>query len=355
MEDIADNLINSFKIFKEAYEADTASQGISSKNSFKTEVNYLNLQLEEYCLVQAFNYEAVSETAADKDEGEITAKEEAAVAVDETASSPEVEAVTAMNNMSTLTSDKLLAYDYITANYYTIDSTTSVSRDELNGQSLMDMDMTIDVNAEEYKVLIYHTHGTESFCDSREGNIEDTVIGVGSYLAELLEENYGIRVYHDTTVYDMKGGKLDRSTAYDYAREGVQDILEQNPSIEVVIDLHRDGVSENTRLVTDINGKATAQIMFLNGVSRLNRNGDIDYLPNPFKKENLAFSLQLYLTAIANYDSYMRKIFIKGYRYNLDMAERSLLVEVGGQTNTVEEAKNAMEPLAAILYKVLSG
>ena len=124
---------------------------------------------------------------------------------------------------------------------------------------------------------------------------------------------------------------------------------------EVVIDLHRDGVSEDTYLITEIDGKKTAQVMFLNGVSRLNKNGDIAYLANPYKTENLAFSLQMYLTAQANYDSYVRKIFVKGYRYNLDLKPRSLLVEVGSQTNTVEEAKNAMEPLAAILYKVLSG
>ncbi len=265
------------------------------------------------------------------------------------------EAVAAMAGCHSYMQEKLSDYDYLKSNFYVIDSTTSVSREELDGESLANMDLTIDTQDTNYKILIYHTHGTESFADSEPGNTDDTVIGLGNYLTELLEETYGVSVYHDTTAYDMKEGTLDRSTAYDYAREGVEKILDEYPSIEVVIDIHRDGVAEGTYLVTEVNGKPTAQVMFLNGVSRLNKNGDISYLENPYKTENLAFSLQMYLTAKANYDSYVRKIFVKGYRYNLDLRPRSLLVEVGSQTNTVEEAKNAMEPLAAILYKVLSG
>mgnify|MGYP002263196930 FL=1 len=108
-------------------------------------------------------------------------------------------------------------------------------------------------------------------------------------------------VYNETTAYDMTGGELDRRAAYDYAREEVQKILTEYPSIDVVIDIHRDGVAEDTYLITEIGGKKTAQIMFLSGVSRLNKNGDISYLANPYKTENLAFSLQMYLTAQANY------------------------------------------------------
>lgn len=265
------------------------------------------------------------------------------------------DSIEAMTGFSTYLDNSTTNYEYLASHFYVIDSTTSVSREELNAEKLLNMDMTINTNSDEYKILIYHTHGTEAFADSREGVEEDTVIGVGDYLATLLEEKYGVKVYHDRTAYDVVDGELDRSAAYDYAREGVAEILAEYPSIEVVIDLHRDGVADGTHLVTDIGEKKMAQIMFLNGVSRLNKNGDIDYLDNPYKVENLAFSLQLFLTGKANYDSLMRKIYIKGYRYNLDFRGHSLLIEVGGQTNTVEEAKNAMEPFAAILYKVLSG
>lgn len=250
---------------------------------------------------------------------------------------------------------RMLTYSYLTSNCYTIDTSTSISEEELCGSELLDMDMSADLDTSDYKILIYHTHGSESFADSRNGVVEDTVIGIGDRLTELLTTEYGISVYHDRTIYDMTDGKLDRSRAYDLARDGVQAILDKYPSIEVVIDLHRDGVNRDTDLVTEIDGKPCAKLMFLVGVSRLNSKGELAYLDNPFKKENLAFSLQLYMTAQANYDGLMRKIYVKGYRYNLDLAEKSLLVEVGGQTNTVEEAKNSMDLLAAVLYKVLSG
>ncbi len=263
--------------------------------------------------------------------------------------------IAAMAGYASYKQDILENYDLLKSNYYVVDNSTDILPEELNGTDLTNMDMTIDTKSDDYKILIYHTHSTEAFADSREGERSDTVVGIGDYLAQILEEEYGVKVYHDDSAYDIVSGELDRSAAYDYARAGVSDILNKYPSIEVVIDLHRDGVAEDTRLVTDINGKPTAQIMFLNGMSRLNRNGDIGYLPNAHKLENIAFALQLYLTAQANYEGLMRRIFIRGYRYNLDLAGRALLVELGGQTNTVEEAKNAMEPFAAILYKVLSG
>ena len=148
-------------------------------------------------------------------------------------------------------------------------------------------------------------------------------------------------------------GVEDRSLAYDLAGEGVDAILEQYPSIEVVLDIHRDGVRNEVRLVKDIDGRPTAQIMFLNGVSRLNVNGDIDYLYNPYKIDNLAFSLQMHLVGKELYGDLMRRIYIRGYCFNLNKVPRASLIEVGAQTNTVEEAKNAMTPLGAILYKVL--
>lgn len=307
--------------------------------------------LQEYCLAGAFVSYA-SEPKTDALDADIQ-KDLSAKAVQENKEA--VASVAAMAGCHSYMQEKLADYDYIKNHFYVVDSTTNVSREELNGQDLASMDLTINTEEKNFKVLIYHTHGTENFKDSEPGKVEDTVIGVGDYLTHLLEEDYGVAVYHDTTAYDMTGGELDRSAAYDYAREGVQKILAEYPSIDVVIDLHRDGVAEDTYLITEIGGKKTAQVMLLNGVSRLNKNGDISYLPNPYKTENLAFSLQMYLTAQANYESFVRKIFVKGYRYNLDLKPRSLLVEVGSQTNTVEEAKNAMEPLSAILYKVLSG
>ena len=77
------------------------------------------------------------------------------------------------------------------------------------------------------------------------------------------------------------------------------------------------------------------------------------YLPNPYIADNQALSFQMQLAAEEYYPGLMRKIYLKGYRYNLHMKPKSMLIEVGAQTNTLQEAKNAMEPLANILALVL--
>ena len=100
-------------------------------------------------------------------------------------------------------------------------------------------------------------------------------------------------------------------------------------------------------------GKSLAQIMFFNGLCRTAARGPINSLPNEYLADNLAFSFQLQLMANEYYPGLARRIYLKGYRYNMHLCPKSLLVEVGAQTNTKEEAYNAMEPLADILDKVL--
>ena len=95
--------------------------------------------------------------------------------------------------------------------------------------------------------------------------------------------------------------------------------------------------------------------MFFNGLSRTTSTGDIAYLKNPYIEDNLAFSFQMQLAAAEYYPGLTRRIYLKGYRYNMHFCPKSLLVEVGAQTNTLKEAKNSMEPLADLLSKVLKG
>ena len=182
---------------------------------------------------------------------------------------------------------------------------------------------------------------------------ESTILGMGAYLSELLNDTYGIPTIHHEGVYDLVDGKLDRSMAYELAEPEIQKILSENPSIEVVIDLHRDGVGEGTHLVTEVNGKPTAQIMFFNGLSRTRANGNISYLANPYIEDNLAFSLQMQIAAVNKYPGFTRHIYLRGYRYNMHVKPKTLLIEAGAQTNTVEEMRNAMEALADTLHTVL--
>ena len=151
----------------------------------------------------------------------------------------------------------------------------------------------------------------------------------------------------------MMTGTLDRNASYDYSREGVSEILAEHPEIEVMIDLHRDGVPDDTRLVTEVNGNETAQIMLINGMCRDEEGNDVDYWSNDNKVDNMAFALQTYLAGRGNYGDIMRKIYISTCRYNMDLMPHAMLAEIGAQTNTIEEARNAMEPFAAMLAKVL--
>ena len=110
---------------------------------------------------------------------------------------------------------------------------------------------------------------------------------------------------------------------------------------------------QGTHLVTEVNGKPTAKIMYFNGLSRSRTNGDIDYLYNPYIQDNLAFSLQMQLASERMYPGFARHIYLRAYRYNLHLLPKSLLIEAGAQTNTVEEMKNAMEVVADTLCEVI--
>lgn len=254
-----------------------------------------------------------------------------------------------------LSRDKLSDYDYLMNNFYIVDENTDASAVKIDAAEFLAEDFSLSHGPLEPQILIYHSHSQETFSDSREGEEEDTIVGVGNYLTNLLREKYGYQVIHVKEAFDMMSGELDRSKAYDYACEYVENVLKENPSVEVLIDLHRDGIPENRRLVTEINGKATAQVLFYNGLSYTNSQGAVSYLPNPYIQDNLAFSFQLEYQAALYYPEFYRGIYLAGLRYNLHLRKRALLLEAGAQTNTVQEVKNAMEPFADILNRVLKG
>ena len=252
---------------------------------------------------------------------------------------------------NTVSLEKLNDFDYLIQHYYTVDKSTTINSSQLVVQNLLNKDCTIQKTTESVpQILIYHTHGSEGYVDSVPGDPNTSVIGVGNRLTQILQDTYGYHVLHETGIYDT-----DRDHAYNVAAPAIQKILQDHPSIEVVIDLHRDGVADTTRLATNINGVDMAQVMFFNGLSKTTATGDIDYLRNPYIEDNLAMSLKMQLAATELYPGFTRKIYLKSYRYNMHLCPKSLLIEVGAQTNTLQEAVNAMDPLAQVLDKVLSG
>ena len=247
---------------------------------------------------------------------------------------------------------QLSDYDYLLNQYFTVDAGTTADARLLDASKLLTEDLSIRKNPQVPQILIYHTHSQEEFADSVPGDTKTSIVGMGEVLTEALQ-GYGYQVIHDTGVYDLIDGVLDRSAAYDYARVAVANILQEYPTIEVIIDLHRDGV-DGQKFVTEIDGKPTSMIMFFNGISRNSQDEPIAYLANPYTQQNLAFSLQLELAAREKYPGYTRNIYLKAERFNLHLRPRSLLVEAGTQLNTVEEEKNAMQPLADLLHEVLN-
>lgn len=305
--------------------------------------------------------EAADENYVDSETGEVVMTDQTAEMPNQTAETVEEDLQSAAQTGTgsqetrekqvTYSREKLNDFDYLIQNFYQVDSTTTIDGSQLNADALFAKDLRLSHDASTPQILIYHTHSQESYKDSVPGDPADTVVGVGDYLAKLLTEQYGMNVIHHKGEYDVG----DRDHAYSKAGPALEQILAENPSIEVVIDLHRDGIAESTRLVTNIDGTEMAQIMFFNGLSRTTSTGNIDYLYNPYIADNLAMSFQMQIKAAEYYPGFTRRVYLKSYRYNMHYCPKTLLIEVGAQTNTVQEAMNAMVPLADILHKVLTG
>ncbi len=235
--------------------------------------------------------------------------------------------------------------------FYAVDATTEIADERINPELLLEKDLTIEKGNGGPQILVYHTHSQETFADSIPGDENTSIVGAGEYLATLLKEKYGFEVLHHTGKYDVE----TRDYAYSYSLPNIEALLKEYPSIEVIIDLHRDAVAEDRKLVSEINGKQAAQVMFFNGLSYTKKQGDIGYLENPYIDDNLAFSFQMQVLCNEYYPGLTRRIYLKGYRYNMHLKPKTLLVELGAQTNTCEEARNTLDIVAHALSMCLSG
>ena len=206
------------------------------------------------------------------------------------------------------------------------------------------------------QVLIIHTHTTEAYMTYDAGyyNAADrdrtrdhtrSVCAVGDALVKTLAE-HGIVAIHDTTVHDEP-----YSGAYTRSAKTVERNLEQYPSIQVVLDLHRDALMEGqTGLVkptVTVDGKKAAQMMIIAGVLSTNA------LPNPHTEQNLALAAQWQKALTDRYDGLMRPLSTVGSRYNQHLHAGYLLVEVGSEGNTVAEAVYSAQLLGKTLAELL--
>lgn len=248
---------------------------------------------------------------------------------------------------------KMRDLNYLRKYYYAVDKKTGMDKELFDADRLIDTDVTINKEGNGPKILIFHTHGSEMFADSK--NINEGVIGAGEYLKSILEDKYGIECLHITDRFDVVNGAVQRDGAYERMEPVITQVIKENPSIELVIDLHRDGVNENLRLVSEDNGEKCAKVMFFNGLCAKWENNQlksIKGLENPYLQTNLALSLKMQLAMNELHPNLTRKIYLNAYRYSLHMKDKSMLIELGAQTNTVEEINNSIERIAEVIGKV---
>lgn len=251
-------------------------------------------------------------------------------------------------------------FDEIFNNNYVVDSRAGVVDSMFDFELFESKDLTLEntndaFNEDEPKVLIFHTHGSEQYKDS--ADINEGVYLLGRTLEEELETKYGISALHIEKRYDMVDGQTQILGAYERMEPDILAILEKYPSIEVCIDIHRDGLPDHMKQVVNIDGNDYAPLMFVNGLSSYNNNGVIESLTdleNPNRADNLAFSYRMKQAINSSYDGLVKDIYINAYRYSLHMKPKSLLLEVGAQNNTVEESVRSIKKFAEILAEVLT-
>ena len=223
---------------------------------------------------------------------------------------------------------------------------------ELNPNDFVNRKLAFSLDNQGPQILIMHTHTTESyssekyFKDTPDRNLDENknIVAVGSAMAEIFEKN-GIAVYHDKTVHDYPSF----NGAYQRAAITIRNDLEAYHGIKVVLDVHRDGITKEdgtkVKLVTNINGKDTAQVMLVVGT-------DTNLVHDNWK-ENFKFAVKIQKKAIEKYPTLMRQINIRKERFNEQMTTGSLIIEVGTNGNTLQEAIEGGYDIAEVISQVL--
>lgn len=204
-------------------------------------------------------------------------------------------------------------------------------------------------------VLIVHTHGSESYVN-QEGYQESSayrtldcgynMVSIGDRVAEILEKG-GVTVLHDRTLHDYPS----YNDAYGNCRNSIRSYLEEYPSIRMVLDIHRDAATDSSgkevAFSVQAGDKQAARIMLVVGTNAR--------LEHPGWKKNLSLAAQLYAQLERDTPGICRSINLRRERFNQDMTDGSLLIEVGASGNTREEALLSAELLANSILAIAKG
>ncbi len=216
--------------------------------------------------------------------------------------------------------------------------------------------VTIHLEDSGPQVLIMHTHtteaytmdGTDVYAESDASRTIDehyNMLRVGDEMQQIFE-GMGLRVVHDRTLYDYP----QYSGAYTRSCAGVESWLERYPTIQVVLDVHRDALigSDGTvyKAVTDVDGEKTAQVLMIVGTDDLGQE-------HPYWPENLALSIRIQQHLDARWPTLARPITLRSSRFNQQLTRGSLLIEVGSHGNTLQEALRGARLFAQAAGEVL--
>ncbi|MCM8709559.1 stage II sporulation protein P [Clostridium sp. SYSU_GA19001] len=206
------------------------------------------------------------------------------------------------------------------------------------------------LNPAKPEVLIYHTHTTESY-KPYAANVSDdqskTVVAVGDVIANELEKNYGIAVIHDKTVHNMVFNKS-------YARSGetLDKYLNKYKDFKVIIDLHRDGGPKKEDVTVSMHSSNVARLIFVEGPGNPNKDKNAALMK---KLVNIGQSLFPGLIRPGNQGDYGIYVHNNGTKFNQQKSPNALLLEVGSENNTLEEAKTSGVYVARILAEYING
>lgn len=224
-----------------------------------------------------------------------------------------------------------------------VQNKTSLGNDKLYAESLSLPEFRIKKNSDEPQVLIMHTHTTESYepyerekydvnFNYRTTDSRYNMVSVGDKICEELEKE-GIKAIHSDTIHDYPS----YNGSYERSAETVKSILAEYPSIKVVLDIHRDAISEGDNLIQPVcesNGEEASQIMIISGC-------DDGTMGMPDYMKNFRFACMLQTQLELDHQGFTRPILFDYRKYNQNLTTGSLLIEVGSHGNTLEQAQNA--------------
>lgn len=228
-----------------------------------------------------------------------------------------------------------------------------------NFEEILNEKIDLSVNKDEPSVLIFHTHTTESYqildrdfyaCGfiPRSDNNAVNMVRVGNEICTEIEKG-GFKVIHDTEIHDRVYGE-----AYAHSRSSVEEYLKKYPSIKVILDIHRDAITDETgtkiKPIAEIDGKKAAQIMIITGCQE--EGNGIENFPD--WKENLVFACALQKTLEEKYPTITRPLFFCGRKYNMNLSHTSLLIEIGSEANTLEQACLSGKYLGKAVCEILN-